>query len=253
MLLFLLTLIRCNVLPEAALGIDLGTTFSTGNIFTKIGNIPTLVPIKFGAHDIIPSAVRVETVAGEFVFLVGNDAKIAHTNDPKSDNYFSGTKRLIGQIVVDPDLKKAVSYEVVKEGGTLFINYKENGVVLTKLSPMNVATKIIAKFYDAVKNVYNIKKVVVTVPAYFGDNQKTATRNAALAAGIKDVILEYEPVAAALAYQHSEALGKPGVKYVVFDFGGGTLDATGVYYEHPILIADVIVGDNFLGGENVNH
>ncbi|KAI5180357.1 molecular chaperone DnaK [Nematocida sp. AWRm80] len=139
---------------------------------------------------------------------------------------------------------------------------KHNGKEVGWTTPMNLSAMVLSTLKDRVNtflNDYSKKKCAVTVPAYFNDDQKKETRLAAAYANLEvlDEGILNEPTSAAVAYAYTcektkglEGLGKR--EFLVFDFGGGTVDISYLNYAGKSLVAGAHAGDNFLGGENVN-
>ncbi|KAM0677696.1 Stress-70 protein [Binucleata daphniae] len=248
-----------------AIGIDLGTTFSciyaydpnsNSNIHLKVENKPTYPSVLSFTKD---------TYQGETVYhpVTGYEAIKNNNNDPNSHNFFYAWKRLMGLSAKDmqtkelKDIHKKVTYEIdieSKGAGSIvsMIHKDKDGKVIQKIRPVDASKYILQALYEAAKK-YNqvISSVVVTVPAYFTENQVKATSNAVEFAGIKLTRTMNEPVAAAYAYQMKEGSRKDH-KYIVFDLGGGTLDISVTEYEDEVLEVKTYSGDNFLGGENMN-
>jgi len=120
-----------------------------------------------------------------------------------------------------------------------------------ELRPIDISSYILADLYEQAKTMGNISKCVVTVPAYFTENQVAATGRAVELAGFKMDKTLNEPVAAAYAYQQTYGKGVDDT-YLIIDFGGGTLDISMLEHEDGILEVKTYSGNNFLGGENVN-
>ena len=226
---------------ERVIGIDLGTTNSCVAIVEN--GVPTVIPNR-GGYKTTPSMVAI-TEAGKR--LVGHIAKRqAITN---AENTVFAAKRLIGRKWNSPQVKNSVltsSYRIV-EGphGDVRIQLRQKQYSVPEISAMVLQEmKTIADDYLG----QPVTKAVVTVPAYFNDNQRQATKDAGQIAGLDVIRIINEPTAAALAY----GFGKNIEKLVaVYDLGGGTFDisileigGSGVFK----VIATA--GDTFLGGED---
>lgn len=253
--------------PDVAVGIDLGTTFTCAYVYKPDQKAAMLEAIKFEGNDIVPSVVRYVLVNETWILMSGYDAFKENEANPDPNNYFYAFKRLMGRSSLreDPDLidiDKKVTYKLKEERvsekqGFLYMLHmgkdaNNNVDVLNKLTSVEASASILRMVKDKIEEDYTIKKCVVTVPAYFGENQRNATKVAADIAGLKDVVLFYEPVTAAYSYQVKEGLGKEGNKFIVFDQGGGTLDISALEYGEGVLEVIATVGNNFLGGENIN-
>jgi molecular chaperone DnaK len=228
---------------EKVIGIDLGTTNSCVALVEN--GSPSVISNR-GGYKTTPSMVAV-TEAGKRI--VGHIAKRqAITN---AENTVHAAKRLIGRKWNSPQVKNAVatsSYRIV-EGphADVRIVLRDKEYSVPEISAMILQEmKVIAEDYLGEP----VKKAVVTVPAYFNDNQRQATKDAGEIAGLDVIRIINEPTAAALAYGFGRSLEQT---VAVYDFGGGTFDisileiaANGVFK----VIATA--GDTFLGGEDVD-
>ena len=226
---------------ERVIGIDLGTTNSCVAIVEE--GVPTVIPNR-GGYKTTPSMVAI-TEAGKR--LVGHIAKRqAITN---AENTVYAAKRLIGRKWSSPQVKNAIltaSYKIV-EGphGDVRIQLRDKTYSVPEISAMVLQEmKLFAEDYLNEP----VSKAVITVPAYFNDNQRQATKDAGTIAGLDVIRIVNEPTAAALAYGFGKQVEKT---IAVFDLGGGTFDisvleigAGGVFK----VIATA--GDTFLGGED---
>ena len=200
-------------------GIDLGTTNSLVSVFRN-GNVE-LIPNEFGEY-LTPSVISLD---GEKI-IVGKVAKERLITHPGTT--VSEFKRQMGR-----DIK----YELGK--GNLFTPVKLSSIIIKKL--IEDAEKYLGE---------KVESAVISVPAYFDDHQREATRLEGVGAGITVTQLVNEPSAAALSY-HYEHIDQDE-KFIVFDFGGGTLDVTVVdAFANMVEIAN-ISGDNCLGGKDFN-
>ena len=228
---------------EKVIGIDLGTTNSCVAIVEN--GTPTVISNR-GGYKTTPSMIAV-TEAGKR--LVGHIAKRqAITN---AENTVSAAKRLIGRKWTSPQVKNTVatsSYRIV-EGPhqDVRIALREKDYSVPEISAMVLQEmKVIAEDYLG----QPVTKAVITVPAYFNDNQRQATKDAGEIAGLEVIRIINEPTAAALSY----GFGRPVEKTVaVYDFGGGTFDIS-ILEIAPNGVFKVIAtaGDTFLGGEDVD-
>lgn len=228
-------------MAEYVIGIDLGTTNSCVSIVEN--GIPTVIPNR-GGYKTTPSMVAI-TEAGKR--LVGHIAKRqAITN---AENTVYAAKRLIGRKWSSPQVKNSIltaSYRIV-EGprGDVRVLLRERAYSVPETSAIILQEmKIVAEDYLGEK----VHKAVVTVPAYFNDNQRQATKDAGQIAGLDVIRIINEPTAAALAYGFGKDIERT---IAVYDLGGGTFDisileigANGVFK----VIATA--GDTFLGGED---
>jgi len=226
---------------ERVIGIDLGTTNSCVAIVEN--DKPQVIPNR-GGWATTPSMVAL-TEAGKR--LVGHIAKRqAITN---AENTVSAAKRLIGRKWSSPQVKNGVltsSYRIV-EGphGDLRIQLRDKQYSVPEISAMVLQEmKVIAEDYLR----QPVTKAVVTVPAYFNDNQRQATKDAGQIAGLEVIRIINEPTAAALAYGFGKRLDQT---IAVYDLGGGTFDISILEIgEGGIFKVIATAGDTFLGGED---
>ena len=227
-------------MTDYIIGIDLGTTNSCVAIMD--GKSPKVIENSEGRRT-TPSIVGF-TESGEK--LVGESAKRQAVTNPK--NTLFAIKRLIGRTFNDPTTKKdkdLVPYEIVKaKNGDAWV--KAGG---KDLSPSEVSALILQKMKETAESYLGQKvtKAVITVPAYFNDAQRQATKDAGRIAGLEVLRIINEPTAAALAY----GLDKSGNKtIVVYDLGGGTFDVSVLEIGDGVFEVKATNGDTFLGGED---
>ena len=198
------------------IGIDLGTTYLCVAIFRN-GEVEIIANDQ-GNH-ITPSYVAF-TENGERI--VGDGAKNQATINP--ENTVFDVKRLIGRKFSDDSVqadKKLVPFKIVSENGKPMIAVKQDGKVKT-FDPETISAMVLQKM-KATAEAYlgqEVKRAVITVPAYFNDAQKQATRDAGKIAGLTVERILTEPTAAAMAYGMGKTGGESNV--LVFDLGGGT-------------------------------
>jgi molecular chaperone DnaK len=226
---------------ERVIGIDLGTTNSCVSVLE--GDTPVVIPNR-GGYKTTPSVVAV-TEAGKR--LVGHIAKRqAITN---AENTVYAAKRLIGRKWSSPQVKNAImtsSYSIV-EGphNDVRIKLRDKTYSVPEVSSMVLQEmKIIAEDYLGEP----VKKAVITVPAYFNDNQRQATKDAGQIAGLDVIRIINEPTAASLAYGYGKDIDKT---VAVYDLGGGTFDISILEIgAHGVFKVISTTGDTFLGGED---
>jgi len=226
---------------ERVIGIDLGTTNSCVSILE--GDMPIVITNR-GGYKTTPSVVAV-TEAGKR--LVGHIAKRqAITN---AENTVYAAKRLIGRKWNSPQVKNSImtsSYTIV-EGphNDVRIRLRDKTYSVPEISSMVLQEmKVIAEDYLGEP----VKKAVVTVPAYFNDNQRQATKDAGAIAGLDVIRIINEPTAAALAYGFGKDLDRT---VAVYDLGGGTFDISILEIgAHGVFKVISTTGDTFLGGED---
>ncbi len=222
------------------IGIDLGTTNSCVAVLE--GGQPQVIANSEGGRT-TPSVVAV-TDSGER--LVGQIARRQAVTNP-TDTIFA-VKRLIGRRFDDAEVKKATGllpYEIVRA---------DNDAAYVKLagqdsSPAEVSAMILQKMKQTAEDYLGetVTDAVVTVPAYFNDSQRQATKDAGMVAGLNVLRIINEPTAASLAY----GLDKTGErKIAVFDLGGGTFDVSVLELGEGVFEVKSTNGDTFLGGED---
>ncbi len=221
------------------LGIDLGTTNSCMAVME--GGQSKVIENKEGMRT-TPSMVAVSK-AGERV--VGMPAKRQAVTNPKNTLY--SVKRLIGRRFSDEEVQrdiKLMPFEIVKKGEGLAIKLGDK-----EASPQEIAAMVLGKMKaDAEeKTGEKITEAVITVPAYFDDAQRQATKDAGEIAGLKVMRIINEPTAAALAYGFDK---KIGAKIMVYDLGGGTFDVSVLDVSEGTVEVLATNGDTHLGGDD---
>lgn len=225
-------------------GIDLGTTYSCVGIF-KNGRVE-IIPNEFG-NRITPSFVAWTDEER----LVGEAAKNqAHLN-PERSVYV--VKRLIGRAFEDKEVQrdmKWLPYAIVNKGGKPYIKAKVQGGDEKTLSPEEISAMILTKMKEIAENYLGreVKHAVITVPAYFNDQQRQATKDAGLISGLEVLRIINEPTAAAIAYGMDKKQGEKNI--IVFDLGGGTFDVSLLTIDNGVFEVVATSGDTHLGGED---
>ncbi|KAL3350356.1 hypothetical protein AABB24_023041 [Solanum stoloniferum] len=224
------------------IGIDLGTTNSC--VAVMEGKNPKVIENSEGART-TPSVVAFNQ-KGEL--LVGTPAKRQAVTNPT--NTLSGTKRLIGRRFDDPQTQKEmkmVPYKIVRgSNGDAWV--EANG---QQYSPSQIGAFILTKMKETAEAYLgkSINKAVITVPAYFNDAQRQATKDAGRIAGLDVQRIINEPTAAALSYGMNS---KEGL-VAVFDLGGGTFDVSILEISNGVFEVKATNGDTFLGGEDFDN
>jgi molecular chaperone DnaK len=224
------------------IGIDLGTTNSC--VAVMEGGVPQVIPNQEGART-TPSIVGF-TAKGER--LVGQIAKRQALTNPK--NTVFAVKRLIGRKYDAPEseeARKVLPFELVPaENGDVHIKIEEN-----VYSPPQISSFILQKLKAAAEDYLGepVEEAIITVPAYFDDPQRQATKDAGKIAGLKVSRIINEPTAAALAYGLKSDTGD-GQKVAVYDLGGGTFDITILEMSDGLFQVMATGGDTYLGGED---
>ena len=225
------------------IGIDLGTTYSCVGIF-KNGRVE-IIPNELG-NRITPSFVGFT----DDEKLVGEAAKNQVASNPKRTVYV--VKRLMGRNFDDKEVQrdlKFVPYKVVSQAGKPYVEIETTQGV-KKLSPEEISAMILVKMKEVAEAFLGreVKYAVVTVPAYFNDAQRQATKDAGLIAGLDVLRIINEPTAAAIAYGMDKKSGEKNI--VVFDLGGGTFDVSLLTIDNGVFEVVATAGDTHLGGED---
>jgi molecular chaperone DnaK len=226
------------------IGIDLGTTNSCVSIME--GSQPKVLENAEGART-TPSVVAF-TDDGEK--LVGQPAKRQAVTNP--ENTIFAVKRLIGRNFEDPTVKKdiaAAPFKIVNsEKGDAWIEAKSE-----KYSPSQISAFILQKMKVTAEKYLGqeVTKAVITVPAYFNDAQRQATKDAGKIAGLEVLRIINEPTAASLAYGLDKK--KENKKIAVYDLGGGTFDVSILELGDGVFEVKSTNGDTFLGGEDFDN
>ncbi|NDW46457.1 molecular chaperone DnaK [Ruegeria sp. PrR005] len=221
------------------IGIDLGTTNSCVAIMD--GAQPKVIENAEGART-TPSIVAFT----EDERLVGQPAKRQAVTNPS--NTIFGVKRLIGRRVDDAEVtkdKKMVPFNIVNGGnGDAWVEARDE-----KYSPSQISAFILGKMKETAESYLgeDVTQAVITVPAYFNDAQRQATKDAGKIAGLEVLRIINEPTAAALAYGLDK---KNSQTIAVYDLGGGTFDVTILEIDDGLFEVKSTNGDTFLGGED---
>ena len=213
---------------------------------------------KNGAVDIIASETGTRSVPSVVSFgeerLVGEAAKTMGATNPK--NTIFDAKRLIGRTFDDPAVQKDMRtwpFKVVDDGQNRPQVEAEINGETKRMYPEELSAMVLAKL-KAMAEAYlgeEVKDAVVTVPAYFNDAQRQATKDAGRIAGLNVLRLLAEPTAACIAYGLNEK-GKGERKVIIFDLGGGTFDVSLLTVEDGVFEVLATSGDTHLGGQDVD-
>ncbi|XP_072043589.1 endoplasmic reticulum chaperone BiP-like [Amphiura filiformis] len=240
------------------IGIDLGTTYSCVG-FYKNGRVEIIANDQ--GERITPSYVAFKEGTGER--LVGEGAKNQVKRNP--ENTIFDVKRLIGRTWDDPALQNDIKYfpfKVVKKekkGKKEKEKQKKPYIEVNvgdkkkQFAPEEVSAMVLMKMKETAEDFLEQKvtHAVITVPAYFNDAQRRATKDAGTIAGLKVMRIINEPTAAAIAYGLDK---KDEVKNIlIFDLGGGTFDVSLMTFDNGIFKVRAIDGDTHLGGEDFDH
>ncbi|POS85452.1 dnaK-type molecular chaperone BiP [Erysiphe pulchra] len=225
------------------IGIDLGTTYSCVGVMQK-GKVEILVNDQ--GNRITPSYVAFT----DDERLVGDAAKNQAAANPKRTIF--DIKRLIGRKFDDKDAQadmKHFPFDVVKKDGKPSVKVEVNGSPKT-FTPEEISAMILGKMKEVAESYLGNKvtHAVVTVPAYFNDNQRQATKDAGTIAGLNVLRIVNEPTAAAIAYGLDKTDGERQI--IVYDLGGGTFDVSLLSIDRGVFEVLSTAGDTHLGGED---
>jgi heat shock protein 5 len=230
------------------IGIDLGTTYSCVGVWRN--DKVEIIPNESGSRT-VPSWVSFNPETGER--LIGAAAKNQASSNPKNTIY--DAKRLVGRRFDDPTVSKDAKYfpfNIVSQDSRPYVSVNIKGED-KKFSAEEISSMILTKMKLIAETFINtnITRAVVTVPAYFNDAQRQATKDAGTIAGLNVVRILNEPTAAAIAY----GLDKKGKEknILVFDLGGGTFDVSLLSVDEGVFEVLAISGDTHLGGEDFDN
>ena len=227
---------------RVAVGIDLGTTHSL--VASVRHGVPECLPDEQG-RVILPSVVRYRPPGSGSGRQIGWDALSAQVDDPQ--NTVSSVKRLMGRKLADLQAQGVAAklpYTVVDGPGMAAVR-----TVAGDKSPVEVSAEILATLRFRAEDSFDndLFGAVITVPAYFDDAQRQATKDAAQMAGLEVLRLINEPTAAAIAYGLDQ--GSEGI-YAVYDLGGGTFDVSILRLTQGVFEVLATGGDSALGGDD---
>ncbi|KLO16668.1 heat shock protein 70 [Schizopora paradoxa] len=228
------------------IGIDLGTTYSCVGV-QRGGRVEIIANDQ--GHRITPSWVSFSDEER----LVGDSAKNAFHTNPQ--NTVFDAKRLIGRKYDDPDVKRDMKhwpFKINNRGGKPVIQVAHKGEEKT-FTPEEISAMVLSKMKETAE-AYLGKKVthaVVTVPAYFNDAQRQATKDAGTIAGLQVLRIVNEPTAAAIAYGLDKKGGESRI--IVYDLGGGTFDVSLLSIDDGVFEVLATAGDTHLGGEDFDN
>jgi len=220
------------------IGIDLGTTNSCAAVM--IDGKPQVIPSRKG-YRTIPSIVA---YTDEGRLLVGHPAKAQMELNPTNTVY--GSKRLIGRPYTSPavqQMKDRFHYQIIKGPQ----NEAAVRIVGRNFSLQQVAAFILSEIKDIARELLKaeVNRAVITVPAYFNENQRQAVRQAGVLAGLQVERIVNEPTAAALAFGYNRRLDQ---RVLIYDLGGGTFDVSVLEMTDNVYEVVATGGDTFLGG-----
>ncbi|WRT67985.1 chaperone DnaK [Kwoniella shivajii] len=229
------------------IGIDLGTTYSCVAV-QKGGKVEIIANDQ--GNRITPSWVAFTDEER----LIGDAAKNQASNNP--ENTVFDAKRLIGRSATDSDVKKDQKhwpFKIVNKGGKPMIQVNHKGD-LKEFTPEEVSAMVLIKMKETAEAYlgHKVTHAVVTVPAYFNDAQRSATKDAGTIAGLTVLRIVNEPTAAAIAYG-LDRTGKAESQIIVYDLGGGTFDVSLLSIEDGVFEVLATAGDTHLGGEDFDN
>lgn len=235
---------------EIAAGFDIGTTTSCAAIW--INDKVEIIPDHQTGSRIIPSYVGFTDEEK----LVGEPAKNQSTMNPKNTVY--DAKRLIGRKFDDPSVAndtKLWSFKVTKDANNKpLINVKHKNEDV-QFHPEQISAMVIQRLKETTEAYIGkeLKKVVITVPAYFNDSQRQATKDAGTIAGLEVLRIINEPTSAAIAYGLDKTNNDKETNIIVFDCGGGTHDVSILTLDGGIFEVKATGGDTHLGGSDIDN
>ncbi|KAI4154816.1 MAG: hypothetical protein LQ340_001422 [Diploschistes diacapsis] len=230
---------------EGAIGIDLGTTYSCVAVYEGAG--VEIIANEQGSFT-TPSFVSFT----EQERLIGEAAKNQAAMNPA--NTIFDIKRLIGRRFDDPTVKKDIEswpFKVKDQGGNPYVQVEYLGETKT-FSPQEVSSMVLMKMKEVAETKLGkkVKKAVITVPAYFNDNQRQATKDAGAIADLQVLRIINEPTAAAIAYGLGSGKSQKERNVLIYDLGGGTFDVSLLHIQGGVFTVKATAGDTHLGGQD---
>jgi heat shock protein 5 len=234
--------------PEygSVIGIDLGTTYSCVGV-QRGGRVEIIANDQ--GHRITPSWVSFTDEER----LVGDSAKNAYHSNPQ--NTVFDAKRLIGRKMDDPEVKRDMKhwpFKVTEKNGKPSITVKHKGEE-RHFSAEEISAMVLGKMKETAEAYlgHKVTHAVITVPAYFNDAQRQATKDAGTIAGLTVLRIINEPTAAAIAYGLNKGSGESQI--IVYDLGGGTFDVSLLSIDDGVFEVLATAGDTHLGGEDFDN
>lgn len=231
----------------SAIGIDLGTTYSCVGVW------------KNGRVEIIANDQGNRTTPSYVAFndterLIGDAAKNQASMNP--ENTIFDAKRMIGRRFNDPVVQndsKHWPFKIIDKDNKIYIQAKYKNEI-KEFTPEEISSMVLSKMKETAESYLGetVKDAVITVPAYFNDSQRQATKDAGTIAGINVLRVINEPTAAAIAYGLDKNKDKEH-NIIIFDFGGGTFDVSLLSIEDGVFEVKATAGDTHLGGEDIDN
>ncbi|KAI5196353.1 heat shock protein 70 [Aureobasidium subglaciale] len=230
---------------DGAIGIDLGTTYSC--VANYDGNNVEIIANEQGSFT-TPSFVSFTAEER----LIGEAAKNQAAMNPA--NTVFDVKRLIGRRFDDPTVKKDIEswpFKITDNNGSPMVQVEYLGETKT-FSPQEISSMVLLKMKEVAETKLGKKvaKAVVTVPAYFNDNQRQATKDAGAISGLNVLRIINEPTAAAIAYGLGAGKSDKERNVLIYDLGGGTFDVSLLHIQGGVFTVKATAGDTHLGGQD---
>ena len=235
-----------------AVGIDLGTTYSCVGVWNPANARVDIIANEFGERT-TPSYVAYTDTER----LIGAAAKNQAAKNP--ENTVFDAKRLIGREFTDATVQRDMKhwpFKVLKGTDNKPIIEVEFKGENKQFTPQEISAAVLQKMKQTAEDYLGkpVKNAVVTVPAYFNNDQRSATKDAGTIAGLNVLRIINEPTAAALAYGLDKKKGKAGeVNILIFDLGGGTFDCSLLSVDDGVFEVKATAGDTHLGGEDFDN
>ncbi|MCC7222577.1 MAG: Fe-S protein assembly chaperone HscA [Chitinophagales bacterium] len=233
---------------DIIVGIDLGTTNSLIAYINPQDNLPTIITDEEGNNGLVPSILHFTDNSN---WIVGNDARPYLISHPQTTLY--SIKRLMGKSYRDiAEHNQLFSYQIIDDDTERLVKIRVNNRFYTPIELSALLLKALKERAETTLQT-TISKAVITVPAYFNDAQRQATRDAGKLAGLDVLRIINEPTAAALAYGIGTASDTNTSETIaVYDLGGGTFDVSILRIEEGVFEVLATNGDTFLGGDDID-
>ncbi|KAK3081104.1 Heat shock protein ssb1 [Coniosporium uncinatum] len=230
---------------DGAIGIDLGTTYSC--VANYEGSNVEIIANEQGSFT-TPSFVSFTPEER----LIGEAAKNQAAMNPA--NTVFDVKRLIGRRFDDETVKKDIEswpFKVTDQGGSPMVQVEYLGETKT-FSPQEISAMVLGKMKEIAETKLGkkVEKAVITVPAYFNDNQRQATKDAGSISGLNVLRIINEPTAAAIAYGLGSGKSEKERNVMIYDLGGGTFDVSLLHIQGGVFTVKATAGDTHLGGQD---